>query len=142
MLDPEQNNNFTDNFIEEPFDLSNVLFICTANYLENIPAPLLDRLELIELNSYTAIEKLHIAKEHLINKAIQANGLSNAQISFTDNSIDFLIERYTREAGVRQLERLINSICRKVCVEIINKKITSIEIKPHVRNNFNRRKTT
>ena len=131
VLDPEQNSQFTDNFIEEPFDLSNVLFICTANYLENIPAPLLDRLELIELNSYTAIEKLHIAKEHLIEKAIKANGLTDEQIKFTDNAIDFMIERYTRESGVRELERLINSICRKVCVEILNKKITSIEIKPH-----------
>lgn len=131
VLDPEQNNQFTDNFIEEPFDLSNILFICTANYLENIPAPLLDRLELIELNSYTAIEKLHIAKEHLISKAIKNNGLTDEQIKFTDNAIDFMIERYTRESGVRELERLISSVCRKVCVEIINKKITSIEVKPH-----------
>lgn len=131
VLDPEQNKEFQDNFVEEAFDLSNVLFICTANYLENIPAPLLDRLELIELNSYTAFEKLNIAKEHLILKAIQNNGLNEKQISFTDSSIDFLIERYTRESGVRQLERLINSICRKVCVDIINKKFTSIEIKPH-----------
>lgn len=131
VLDPEQNNQFTDNYIEEPFDLSNVLFICTANYLENIPAPLLDRLELIELNSYTAIEKLHIAKEHLVEKALKNNGLSSDQIKFSDSSIDFLIERYTREAGVRELERLINSICRKVCVDILDKKITSIEIKPH-----------
>ena len=131
VLDPEQNSLFTDNFIEEPFDLSNVLFICTANYLENIPDPLRDRLELIELNSYTAIEKLNIAKNHLIAKALAANGLNESQIKFSDNSIDFLIERYTQESGVRQLERLINSICRKVCVEILNKKIESIEIKPH-----------
>lgn len=131
VLDPEQNKEFQDNYVEEPFDLSNVLFICTANYIENIPAPLLDRLELIELNSYTAIEKLHIAKEHLISKAIQNNGLNDKQISFTDSSIDFMIERYTRESGVRQLERLINTICRKVCVDIINKKFDHIEIKPH-----------
>lgn len=131
VLDPEQNKEFQDNFIEEPFDLSNVLFICTANYLENIPAPLLDRLELIELNSYTAIEKLNIAKEHLVSKAIKNNGLKDEQIKFSDASIDFMIERYTREAGVRELERLLNSICRKVCVDIINKKFDSIEIKPH-----------
>ena len=131
VLDPEQNKEFQDNFIEEPFDLSNVLFICTANYLENIPAPLLDRLELIELNSYTAIEKLHIAKEHLVSKAIKNNGLNENQIKFSDASIDFMIERYTRESGVRELERLINSVCRKVCVDIINKKFDSIEIKPH-----------
>jgi ATP-dependent Lon protease len=131
VLDPEQNKEFQDNFIEEPFDLSNVLFICTANYLENIPAPLLDRLELIELNSYTAIEKLHIAKEHLVSKAIKNNGLNEKQIEFSDASIDFMIERYTRESGVRELERLLNSVCRKVCVDIINKKFDSIEIKPH-----------
>ncbi len=131
VLDPEQNKEFQDNFIEEPFDLSNVLFICTANYLENIPAPLLDRLELIELNSYTAIEKLNIAKEHLVAKAIKNNGLNESQIKFSDASIDFMIERYTREAGVRELERLLNSICRKVCVDVINKKFESIEIKPH-----------
>ena len=131
VLDPEQNKEFQDNFIEEPFDLSNVLFICTANYLENIPAPLLDRLELIELNSYTAIEKLHIAKEHLVSKAIKNNGLNEKQIKFSDASIDFMIERYTRESGVRELERLLNSVCRKVCVDIINKKFDSIEIKPH-----------
>ncbi len=131
VLDPEQNKEFQDNFIEEPFDLSNVLFICTANYLENIPAPLLDRLELIELNSYTAIEKLHIAKEHLVSKAIKNNGLNEDQIKFSDASIDFMIERYTRESGVRELERLLSSVCRKVCVDIINKKFDSIEIKPH-----------
>jgi len=132
VLDPEQNNAFADNFIEEPYDLSNVLFICTANYLENIPSPLLDRLELIELNSYTAIEKMHIAKEHLIKKCLVANGLSSDQIEFDDHAIDFIIERYTREAGVRELERLISSICRKVCVELVNdSKLKKVVVHPH-----------
>ena len=132
VLDPEQNNAFADNFIEEPYDLSNVLFICTANYLENIPSPLLDRLELIELNSYTAIEKMHIAKEHLIKKCLAANGLSSDQIEFDDHAIDFIIERYTREAGVRELERLISSICRKVCVELVNdSKLKKVIVHPH-----------
>lgn len=131
VLDPEQNNQFTDNYLEEPFDLSNVLFICTANYLNNIPTPLLDRIELIELNSYTAFEKLNITKQHLIDKALKANGLTDKQIKFTDNAIDFMIERYTHEAGVRELERLVNSICRKVCVDILNNKFESIEITPH-----------
>ncbi len=119
ILDPEQNIFFQDNYIEENYDLSNVLFICTANYLQNIPAPLRDRLELIELNSYTDIEKMNIAKTHLINKQEKANGLKEGQISFSDESIQFIIDYYTREAGVRELERQISSICRKAVVEFI-----------------------
>lgn len=119
ILDPEQNIFFQDNYIEENYDLSNVLFICTANYLQNIPAPLRDRLELIELNSYTDIEKMNIAKSHLISKQEKANGLKEGQISFSDESIQFIIDYYTREAGVRELERQISSICRKAVVEFI-----------------------
>ena len=122
VLDPEQNFAFNDNYVEEPFDLSNVLFICTANYLGNIPEPLRDRLELIEVNSYTIIEKLHIAKEHLIKKELEATGLTSEQINFTDEAINYIIERYTMEAGVRELERKIGSIMRKVAVEIIENK--------------------
>ena len=129
ILDPEQNIYFQDNYIEENYDLSNVLFICTANYLQNIPAPLRDRLELIELNSYTDIEKKNIAKTHLIEKQEKANGLKEGQISFDDEAIQFIIDYYTREAGVRELERQISSICRKAVVEIIrNPKITNIHI--------------
>lgn len=119
ILDPEQNIFFQDNYIEENYDLSNVLFICTANYLQNIPAPLRDRLELIELNSYTDIEKMNIAKSHLISKQEKANGLKEGQISFSDEAIQFIIDYYTREAGVRELERQISSICRKAVVEFI-----------------------
>jgi ATP-dependent Lon protease len=120
VLDPEQNFAFNDNYLEEPYDLSNVIFIATANYLEDIPAPLRDRLELIEVNSYTEIEKIEIAKRHLIAKQLAANGLTKEQISFTKEALQTIIEFYTREAGVRELERLIASVCRKAVVELIN----------------------
>lgn len=119
VLDPEQNTQFNDNFVEEPYDLSDVLFICTANYLENIPGPLRDRLELIELNSYTEIEKVYITKGHLIDKQIELNGLTREQVSFTDDAITYIIRHYTREAGVRDLERKIASCLRKVAVSFV-----------------------
>ena len=120
VLDPEQNIMFNDNYVEEPFDLSNVLFIATANNIENIPAPLRDRLELIEVSSYTVVEKLHIAKEHLIPKQIAFAGLKPENIKFDDKAILAIIYNYTREAGVRELERKIAGICRKVVVSIVN----------------------
>lgn len=119
VLDPEQNFAFNDNFLEEPYDLSNVLFIATANYLENVPAPLRDRLELIEVPSYTEIEKLKIAADFLIQKQMKANGLKEGDIVFTEEGIREMIEFYTREAGVRELERLVASCCRKAIVELI-----------------------
>ncbi len=119
VLDPEQNFAFNDNFLEEPYDLSDVLFICTANNLENIPAPLLDRLELIEIPSYLETEKVQIAKGHLLAKQRELNGLNEDQVSFTDDAIRYMIERYTREAGVRSLERCIASCLRKVAVAIV-----------------------
>ncbi len=129
ILDPEQNIYFQDNYIEENYDLSNVMFICTANYLQNIPAPLRDRLELIELNSYTDIEKLNIAKSHLIGKQEKANGLKEGKLSFDDEAIQYIIDYYTREAGVRELERQISSICRKAVVEFIkNPKLERIQV--------------
>jgi ATP-dependent Lon protease len=133
VLDPEQNFAFNDNYIEEPYDLSNVMFIATANYLEDIPAPLRDRLELIEVNSYTEIEKIEIATRHLIQKQLLANGLKPEQISFSKDALSAIIEFYTREAGVRELERRIASICRKAVVELItDTKITSIKVTPAV----------
>ncbi len=120
VLDPEQNFAFNDNYLEEPYDLSNVLFLCTANYLENVPAPLRDRLELIEVPSYTEIEKIKIANGFLIPKQVKANGLKMEDISFSEESIKELIEHYSMEAGVRQLERLIASVCRKVVVDLLN----------------------
>ena len=125
VLDPEQNNAFNDNYVEEPYDLSDVLFICTANYLENVPGPLRDRLELIELSSYTELEKLQIAKNHLVKKQTEINGLTLEQAAFDDDAIMYIIQRYTRESGVRDLERKISSCLRKVAVSIV--KDSSIE---------------
>ncbi|MCQ2801170.1 MAG: endopeptidase La [Bacilli bacterium] len=133
VLDPEQNFAFNDNYLEEPYDLSNVLFICTANYLENIPAPLRDRLELIEVNSYTEIEKLKIAKGFFFKKQLTANGLKSRQISFSDDAYLHLIRKYTREAGVRELERKIASVMRKAVVELLtNKELKKVEVTPEL----------
>ena len=119
VLDPEQNALFSDHYLEEPYDLSKVLFVATANYLENIPAPLKDRLEIIELPSYTEIDKVHIAIEHLIPKQLEANGLKPAKFKLKEKEILYLIRHYTREAGVRQLERVIGSLCRKTVLAIL-----------------------
>ena len=120
VLDPEQNKEFADNYLELNYDLSNVLFICTANNIENIPGPLLDRLELIHVPSYTSIDKLHIAKDFLIKIELENNGLNNEDVEFTDDGIYYVIDRYTRESGVRSLERAIASILRKIIVEKLN----------------------
>jgi ATP-dependent Lon protease len=114
VLDPEQNSNFQDHYLDVPFDLSRVLFITTANQLDPIPPPLRDRMEVIELAGYTDEEKLQIAHRHLIPKQLAENGISAEQVTFTDDGLLFLIHRYTREAGLRNLEREIGSICRKV----------------------------
>lgn len=119
VLDPEQNVAFQDNYLEETFDLSNVLFICTANDLSKIPEPLRDRLELIELNTYTKFEKMHIAKEHLINLELKENGIKPEMIEFEDDALDYIIEDYTREAGVRDLRRKIGKIMRKFAVKYL-----------------------
>ena len=128
VLDPEQNTQFSDHYIEEPYDLSDVLFIATANYKENIPNELLDRLEIIELSSYTEIEKLNIVKNHLIKKQLDANGLKDNQFDISDDMILYLIRRYTREAGVRQIERVISSLCRKSVLEILKNKKRKVTI--------------
>jgi ATP-dependent Lon protease len=133
VLDPEQNFAFNDNYLEEPYDLSNVMFIATANYLEDIPAPLRDRLELIEVNSYTEVEKLEIAKRHLVAKQLLANGLTSEQVFFSDAALKAIIEFYTREAGVREFERKIASVCRKAVVELIqNPSTTHIDVTPEL----------
>ena len=130
VLDPSQNTQFNDNYLEEPYDLSNVLFICTANYLENVPEPLRDRLELIEVNSYTEFEKIEIAKNWLVKKELEQNGLNKKQFSITESAIKYLINYYTREAGVRELQRLIASLMRKSAVEILTSdgKVKSVKV--------------
>ncbi|HEY4601150.1 MAG TPA: endopeptidase La [Cerasibacillus sp.] len=120
VLDPEQNHNFSDHFIEEAYDLSQVMFIATANYVNNIPAPLLDRMELISLSGYTEMEKFHIASEHLLPKQLKENGLTKADLQIRKPALMKLIRRYTREAGVRNLERQLATICRKTAKIIIS----------------------
>ncbi|WP_314794220.1 endopeptidase La [Eggerthia catenaformis] len=128
VLDPEQNEFFSDNYIEEPYNLSKVMFIATANDLGGIPGPLRDRLEIIELSSYTEQEKVMIAKNHLIKKQREMNGLKENQISITDQALLFIIQHYTREAGVRQLERLIAKICRKAVLKVLRDKEEYISV--------------
>ena len=128
VLDPEQNSMFSDNYIEEPYDLSQVLFIATANDLGGIPGPLRDRLEIIELSSYTEQEKQMIAKDHLIKKELKNHGLTDEQLTITDEAIMYMIRHYTREAGVRQLERLIAAICRKSVLKILKKTTDSVKV--------------
>ncbi|WP_182200423.1 endopeptidase La [Paraliobacillus salinarum] len=120
VLDPEQNHNFSDHFIEETYDLSKVMFIATANNLQTIPRPLLDRMEIISLAGYTEVEKQYIAKEHLLPKQIKENGLKKGQLQLREDALLKLIRRYTREAGVRGLERQIASLCRKAAKIIIS----------------------
>jgi ATP-dependent Lon protease len=122
VLDPEQNAKFSDHYLEEQYDLSQVLFIATANYLGNVPAPLRDRMEIIELSSYTEIEKFNIAREHLIEKQLKAHGLDTKKFEITDEAIYELIRSYTREAGVRQLDRLFGSLTRKAIKIILGDK--------------------
>lgn len=117
VLDPGQNKHFMDHYVELPVDLSKVMFICTANTTDTIPRPLLDRMEVIEMSGYTSNEKFHIAKEHLIEKQKIANGLTKPQLNISDRAIKIIIENYTREAGVRNLERKIAQICRKAAME-------------------------
>ncbi|MEG0736444.1 MAG: endopeptidase La, partial [Longicatena sp.] len=128
VLDPEQNSFFSDHYIEENYDLSKVLFIATANYLENIPNALRDRLEIIELSSYTELEKIEIAKRHLVSKQLIENGLKPSQMKLEDDMITYLVRYYTRESGVRQLERVIATICRKSVLAILKDKKRSIKV--------------
>ncbi len=132
ILDSEQNANFHDRYIDMPFDLSRVLFITTANDASNIPAPLRDRMELIELGSYTREDKFKIAKNHLIKKQISANGLKNNEVKFTDSGIYKIIDAYTREAGVRRLDRIIASICRKSAAKIVSGERDSVKVTPEI----------
>ncbi|WP_191398207.1 endopeptidase La [Flavonifractor sp. An306] len=128
VLDGEQNATFRDHFLEVPFDLSDVLFITTANTLDTIPRPLLDRMEVIELTSYTDEEKLQIAKRHLLPKELKRHGLSRAQLKVSDDAIRSLIRGYTREAGVRVLERQLGALCRKAAMRVVSDGVKSVHI--------------
>ena len=128
VLDPEQNSTFRDNYLNVDFDLSKVLFIATANVVENIPAALRDRMEMIYIPGYTENDKLFITKKHLINRQIEANGITSENISFTDDGIKFLISGYTREAGLRNLEREVGSVCRKVAKRVVMGEKTFLQI--------------
>jgi ATP-dependent Lon protease len=136
VLDSEQNHTFRDHYIEVPFDLSDVLFVTTANNVGDIDKPLLDRMEVVELNSYTAQEKFHIAKDHLISKQLKANGLRQSQLKFTDAAIQTIIDSYTREAGVRMLERTIASLCRKAAKDIVSGERKRITLTPKYVNKY------
>ena len=128
VLDSEQNVKFRDHYLELPLDLSEVLFITTANTLQTIPRPLLDRMEIIEVSSYTENEKLHIATEHLIPKQLSKNGLNKEQLTFSKKALWKMARNYTKEAGVRQLEREIGNICRKVAKEILTTKTEKVSV--------------
>lgn len=128
VLDPEQNSTFSDHYIGLAFDLSKVMWIITANDLGNIPRPLRDRMEIIMLPSYTEVEKMHIAKEHLLDKVKKANGLKKSQVNMSDEVISKIIEDYTRETGVRELERQLSKACRKAAYKIVTEKKKSVRI--------------
>jgi ATP-dependent Lon protease len=140
-LDPEQNNSFRDNYLDQPFDLSKVLFICTANQLDTIPAPLLDRMEIIELTGYTEEEKVHIAERYLIPRQIKENGIEPkegqaAVIEFPTASVGLIARHYTREAGVRRLEQLIGTVCRKTARQVAEGRTETLVVTPEVIHEF------
>src|ERR1051325_7987076 len=136
VLDPEQNNTFRDNYLDVPFDLSKVLFITTANMLDPIPEPLRDRMEIIELQGYTEDEKVHIAVRYLINRQTEENGITKDQIDFPEESLRHIIRHYTREAGVRNLERNIGTICRKQARRIAEGKNDKLVVTPQIVREF------
>ena len=130
VLDPEQNSSFRDNYMNADFDLSNCLFIATANVYSDIPAALRDRMETIHISGYTAGDKLHISKKHLVARQIEANGIDKSNVEFTDEGLSYLISHYTREAGLRNLEREIGSLCRKIAKRVVKGKKEKFFITP------------
>ena len=135
-LDPEQNNTFRDNYLDVPFDLSKVLFICTANMLDTVPPPLLDRMELIPLQGYSEEEKLHIASRYLIPRQIKENGITPEQIEFPEDAIRQIIRHYTREAGVRKLEQVIGTVCRKQARRVVEGKTEKLVVDREILKEF------
>ena len=132
VLDPEQNNTFTDHYMNVPYDLSDVLFICTANSLDTIPQPLLDRMEVIQFQGYTPLEKLQIAREHLVPKSMEAMGIAREQMTVTDEAIETLIADYTMEAGVRGLRKRIDTLCRSLAVKVASDPDATVTVTPEV----------
>jgi ATP-dependent Lon protease len=135
-LDPEQNNTFRDNYLDVPFDLSKVLFICTANMLDTVPPPLLDRMELIPLQGYSEEEKLHIASRYLIPRQIKQNGITPEQIEFPEDAVRHIIRHYTREAGVRKLEQVIGTVCRKQARRVVEGKTDKLVVDREILKEF------
>ena len=136
VLDPEQNFNFRDNYLDVAFDLSKVMFIATANALEPIPPALRDRMEILELSGYTEDQKMHIARNYLLSKQLEANGLKQDELSVDDDALRRIARDYTREAGVRNLEREIGSLCRKVAKQIAEGKAPPIHVPAGGSNNW------
>ena len=132
VLDPEQNNSFTDHYMNVPYDLSDVLFICTANSLDTIPQPLLDRMEVIQFQGYTPLEKLQIAREHLVPKSMEAMGIAKEQMTMTDEALETLIADYTMEAGVRGLRKRIDTLCRSLAVKVASEPEVCVEVTPEL----------
>src|SRR5690606_21214001 len=118
VLDPRQNDKFVDRYLDVPFDLSQVIFIATANYMGNVPPALRDRMEVIDLPGYTEHDKLQIARRYLVPRQLEENGLKKSQCKWTNDGLKFVIEHYTREAGVRDLERQIGAVCRAIAARI------------------------
>src|SRR5262249_18742515 len=130
VLDPAQNDSFTDHYLGVPFDLSEVMFIATANFLQNIPGPLLDRMEVVDFAGYTEREKLSIAKSYLVPRQLRENGLEAAQLTLPDATLREVITSYTRESGVRQLERELGKLCRKVARKVAAREISTMSVEP------------
>jgi ATP-dependent Lon protease len=135
-LDPEQNNTFRDNYLDVPFDLSKVLFICTANMLDTVPAPLIDRMEIIPLQGYSEEEKVHIAARYLVPRQIKANGITEDQIEFPEAAVRHIVRHYTREAGVRKLEQVIGTVCRKEARRVVEGKTEKLVVDKDVLKEF------
>ena len=136
VLDPEQNKAFRDHFVELPFDLSDCIFIATANTLDTVPRPLIDRMEIIHLETYTKSEKMGIAKNHLIPKQLKRHGLTKRNIKLSDEALEYIIDSYTRESGVRNLERELASLMRKAALKIINEGVKTVNIGKNDVNSF------
>ncbi len=135
-LDPEQNFSFRDNYLDVPFDLSKVLFICTANMLDTVPPPLLDRMELIFLQGYSEEEKVHIANRYLIPRQIKENGITPEQIEFPEDAVRYVVRHYTREAGVRKLEQMLGTVCRKLARRVVEGRKEKLVVTREVLKDF------